>query len=318
MFRLSRAAALTVLGATLTTACSIGDVELRRVSSSPEPVQVTSTPPPPSPSATPKPLRQLPRGGRTIFPKHTVVAYYGTARTAALGVLGEGTPAQAATRLEKAAAPFGPASGTTVLPAFELVTTVAEAGPGKEGQYTSYLDPGDVQRYLLEARRRKMLLLLDFQPGRADFLDQVKRYERFLLQPEVGVALDPEWKLYGNQRHLRQIGTTDATQINRVSSYLANLTLKNRLPEKLFVIHQFKVFMIRDRDKVVDRPGLATVLHVDGFGTQGEKKETYGILASRNGQFVNGFKLFYDEDTDLMTPAEAMALRPRPMLISYQ
>ena len=41
-----------------------------------------------------------------------------------------------------------------------------------------------------------MLLVLDFQPGATPFLNQVKAYEKFLLQPEVGVALDPEWKLH--------------------------------------------------------------------------------------------------------------------------
>ena len=83
-------------------------------------------------------------------------------------------------------------------------------------------------------------------------------------------------------------------------------------------MHQFKTYQLPDREDIVDREGLATVLHVDGFGTQREKFFTYDALASRDGQFVNGFKLFYDEDTDLLTPAEAMKIKPRPMLISYQ
>ena len=96
------------------------------------------------------------------------------------------------------------------------------------------------------------------------------------------MALDPEWKLTATQRPLKQIGTSAAQPINNVSSYLANLTLKNRLPEKIFMVHQFKSYQLPDRDRIVDRPGLATVLHVDGFGAQGSKKETYGILHSRD------------------------------------
>lgn len=287
-------------------------------SSTPTSATPTSATPTSTTSVPAAPLAQLPRGGRSIFPKHVVVAYYGTAGSGALGVLGETGPERAAQRTIAAAAPFGPASGRPVLPAFELITTVAAARPGPDGLYSTSLPLEEVMRYVEVAARNRMLVILDFQPGRATFLDQVKRYEKALLQPNVGVALDVEWKLTATQTPLRQIGGSAAKPINDVSSYLANLTLKNRLPEKIFLVHQFKSYQLPDRQKIVDRPGLASVLHVDGFGTQAAKKETYGILHSRDKQFVNGFKLFYDEDTDLMTPAEAMALTPRPEFISYQ
>lgn len=282
-----------------------------------------SAAPSPSPSPSPEPLATLPRGGRTVFPQHTVVMAYGTAQTSALGVLGEAPPDEAAQRLEKAAAPFAAPGGRPVLPAFELITTVAQRSAGADGAFSSYVSEADVQRYLVAARKAKMLLVLDFQPGRADVLEQVKRYERFLTQPEVGIALDPEWVLRPGQRPGRQIGTMDAATINRVSSYLAGLTARERLPEKLFIVHQFQKRMLPDRAKVVDRPGLALVFHVDGFGPQRDKRETYGLLSVEDGlapggRAHNGYKLFLDEDPDLMTPAETMGLVPRPELVSYQ
>ena len=277
----------------------------------------------PSPSPSPRPLAQLPRGGRTIFPRHTVVMAYGTARTPVLGVLGEVPPDRAAARLLAGAVPFQPASGRPVLPAFELITTVAQRSPGADGTYSGYVSDADVQRYLDAARKAKMLLVLDFQPGRADVLTQVKRYERFLREPEVGIALDPEWVLQPGQRPGRQIGTMDAATVNRVSSYLGNLTVQNRLPEKLFVVHQFQRRMLPDRQVIVDRAGLALVFHIDGFGSQRDKRATYDLLSVKDGKAPggrahNGFKLFLDEDLDLMTPAETMALVPRPELVSYQ
>lgn len=253
-----------------------------------------------------------------------VVAFYGSTGGGALGVLGEQSPQEAAERLQEAADPFEEASGRDVLPAFELITTVALGSPGKDGLWSSRLDVDEVQRWLDAARDAEMLVMLDFQPGRADFLDQVKRYEKFLLQPEVGVALDPEWVLEPGQRPLKQVGRTDADTINEVSAYLSKLTVENNLPEKLFVIHQFRSSMIQNREDVIDRPGLATMVHIDGFGNQQIKKEVYDVLAfkdgaeRRNGQIHNGFKLFYDEDTNMMTPDEAMDLDPRPELISYQ
>ncbi len=280
-------------------------------------------PPSPSPSPSPPPPRQLPRGGRSVFPQHLVVMAYGTAQTPVLGVLGEGTPEQAAARLTTTAAPFAAPAGRPVLPAFELITTIAQRSAGADGEFSGYVSDEDVQRYLTAARKAKMLLVLDFQPGRADVLEQVKRYERFLLEPEVGIALDPEWVLQPGQRPGRQIGAMSADTVNRVSSYLAGLTLRNRLPEKLLVVHQFQTRMLPDRQRIVDRPGLALVFHTDGFGPPTTKKDTYDTLAVRGGRWPgglahNGFKLFLDEDVPLLTPAQAMALVPRPELVSYQ
>jgi hypothetical protein len=261
---------------------------------------------------------QLPRGGRQIFPKFLVVAHYGTAGTGALGVLGEGTPEQAGPRLLRAAAPFAKASGRPVLPAFELIASIAQRRPGQDGTYSTYIADADIARYLAAARKVKALVVLDLQPGRTDFVTQARHFEKFLRQPDVGLALDPEWKLTPKQVPLRQIGVTDAASINRVSSYLANLTLRHRLPEKLFVVHQFRHDMIRDRGRVVPRPGLATVVHLDGFGTQGVKRDVYAALSVKTGPLHNGLKLFIDEDTEMFTPTQAMAFRPRPELITYQ
>ena len=48
---------------------------------------------------------QLPRGGRSIFPEHRVVAFYGAPQDRQLGALGIGSPARAARRLERQADP---------------------------------------------------------------------------------------------------------------------------------------------------------------------------------------------------------------------
>ena len=316
-----RRAGLATLALALSACSATAPAAAPEQTPTPPPVPPVS-PSPPAPPSPPPPIA-LPRGGLTIFPRHLVVMAYGTAQSSALGVLGEVPPAQAAKRLTTAATPFQAASGRPVLPAFELITTIAQRSPGKDGTFSSFVSDADVQRYLDAARKAKMLLVLDFQPGRADVLAQVKRYERFLEQPEVGVALDPEWVLKPGQRPSRQVGTMDAATINRVSAYLADLTADNGLPEKLFIVHQFQKRMLPDREKVLDRPGLALVFHVDGFGPQKDKKKTYAALSVKDGTAPggtahNGFKLFLDEDTDLMTPAEAMALVPRPELISYQ
>lgn len=286
----------------------------------------------PSPTASPEPLAQLPRGGRTLFPKHLLVAHFGSAGTRALGILGKGTPEAAAARLQQEADAYDAVTTRTVLPAFDFIVTIADAAPGDDGDYSAEVQPAEVQRYLDAARKAKMLLVLDFQPGKADVLAQVRRYEKFLLEPDVGVALDPEWVLPQGKRRFDAIGRMDAVTVNRVSSYLANLTLKNRLPEKLFMIHQFRVAMLPNRELIVDRPGLATVIHSDGHGDRTTKREVYDILAAQPplGKGMSmGIKLFPKHpdlkparlkytDTRLMSPSEVLALQPQPDMVSIQ
>lgn len=83
--------------------------------------------------AGPPAPNDLPRGGRTIFPAFRVVAYYGAPQNRELGALGIGTPDQAARRLERAARPYVQRS-RPVLPAMELIATIAQAAPGRDGR----------------------------------------------------------------------------------------------------------------------------------------------------------------------------------------
>jgi hypothetical protein len=242
----------------------------------------TTTAPPPPP--------ELPGGGRELFPARRVVAYYGNATTAVLGVLGETGPDEAADWVRVAAAPFAE-PGRPVLGAFELIVSVAQASPGRDGDYSEPTDPALIEPWLVAARANGMLLLLDVQPGRASFVDEVKRYERFLREPDVGLALDGEWRMGPDEVPGKTIGHVSAAEVNEVSAWLAVIAADENLPEKLFVLHQFTLSMIPDRGAVLDRPGLATVVHVDGFGTQEDKLEKYGILHAQ-APFANGFKIF--------------------------
>lgn len=267
-----------------------------------------------APTASPRP--QLPRGGRRIFPRHRVVAFYGAAGGGALGVLGAGTPDEAARRLSRQARAYETPS-RPVLPAFELIVTVAQASPGPDGDYSAPTPPATIRRYLAAARRARALLLLDVQPGRAPFLPEVRRYERFLRQPDVGLALDPEWSMRPGQVPAKTIGSTDARTINRVSAYLDGLVRRGRLPQKLLVVHQFTSAMVRDRGRVRPRAGLAITFHVDGFGSRAAKRSKYALLHGRP-PFHSGFKLFYRQDVAMLHPAEVLRLRPAPDLVTYQ
>jgi hypothetical protein len=265
----------------------------------------------------PPPPPELPRGGRRIFPDHTVVAFYGAPQTEELGALGVGTPAAAGRRLERQARPYRRA-GRPVLPAFELLATIVQAAPGDDGDYSERQTPRTIRRYLRAARARRALLILDIQPGRAPFMREVRAFRRFLGEPDVSLALDPEWSMAPGQVPGQQIGSTDAETVNRVSRYLSRIVRAGDLPQKLLVVHRFTRDMIRREDRLERHRGVALTVNVDGFGNRANKISKYREFTRGRRDRHHGLKLFYEEDTNLMTPRRVLRLRPRPELIVYE
>jgi hypothetical protein len=260
---------------------------------------------------------ELPGGGRRIFPDRRVVAFYGAPQHAELGALGIGPPAAAGRRLARQARPYR-RGGRPVLPAFELIATIVQSAPGADGDHTQRQTPRTIRRYLRAARAHRALLILDVQPGRAPFMREVRAFRRFLEEPDVSVALDPEWSMAPGQVPGRQIGSTDAATVNEVSRYLSRIVRERDLPQKLLVVHRFTQDMIGDEARLERHPGVALTVNVDGFGDRANKIAKYrGFTRGRRDRH-HGFKLFYDEDTNLMPPRRVLRLRPRPELIVYE
>src|SRR5690349_3379242 len=303
---------LVALGAL--TALAVGVVVLAHVLTGGGPGPAASAAATPTPTPTPPP--QLPRGGRKILPRYRVVAYYGAPQDPQLGVLGIGTPAHAVARLERQARPYGRRS-RPVMPALELLAVVAADSPGEGGRYNLRQPATIIRRYLHAARRAKALLILDIHPGRSDFFTEATRLRRWLKYPDVGLALDPEWRMDPGQIPGQVIGHVGAREVNATAAWLSQLTRRHDLPDKLFLVHEFTDGMVPETE-LKRPPGLEYVLNVDGFGTQTLKVAKYkGFMAQARG-FHRGFKLFYHEDTDTMTPREVMHLHPRPDVVVYE
>lgn len=241
-------------------------------------------------STTLPPPASEPGGGRVLLPGHRIVAYYGAAGVASLGVLGEADPEQLWPRLVAQANPYIQ-PGTPVLAAYELIAFRTQAAPGPAHNYTERVSDKTIERYLTVVRAHRGLLILDIQPGRSDFIDDAQSLSGWLAQPDVGLALDPEWKLDANQFPSRQIGHITASALNTVSAWLSQLVGSHNLPQKLLLIHQFTPTMVTDKPSVQQPPGLALVFNMDGFGGQAAKLSKYEFLAA-DSRFALGFKIF--------------------------
>jgi hypothetical protein len=263
---------------------------------------------------------ELPGGGQLVLPGKTYVALYGHPGSGALGVLGEQDAPATVERARAHAEPYRPLTSTTVVPALEIIATVASGGPGDDGNYSAEASVEQLRPLVELAHQHGQYVVLDLQPGRTDFVAQAKRYEELLKMPNVGLALDPEWRLRPDQVHLRQIGQVDVAEVNQVVTWLADLTREHNLPQKLLVLHQFQVRMITGVDGVdQSRSELAILVHVDGQGTQPAKAGTWGTLHA-NAPSIRwwGWKNFYDEDSPMLSPQQTMQVQPTPNFISYQ
>jgi hypothetical protein len=262
---------------------------------------------------------KLPGGGRSVFPERRVVAFYGAPQARELGTLGIGSPQAAARRLKKQARGYGQ-PGRPVLPAFELIATIVQSDPGDDGDHASRQEPRTIARYLRAARRNDMLLILDIQPGYSSFIQEVRALRRFLREPDVSLALDPEWRLEPPALPGQAIGSTDAATINEVSAYLSRLVRRHRLPEKLLVVHRFTDEMIENEQALKSYPGVALTVNVDGFGDRPNKVSRYHSFTRgpKRAKRRNGFKLFYEEDLNLMPPKRVLRLNPPPDLVVYE
>lgn len=265
---------------------------------------------------------ELPGGGQLAAPGKLYVALYGHPGSSALGVLGEQGVEATIERARAHAAPYEGLTDLTVVPALEIIATIASAGAGPDGNYSAEADIATLRPLVDAAAANGLYVVLDLQPGRTDFLTQAKLYEELLALPHVGLALDPEWRLKPDQVHLRQIGSVSIDEVNQVVNWLADFTRERRLPQKVLILHSFRVSMTPEIERLdTSRDELAIVMHVDGQGGQGAKQDTWRVLHTYAPNMPWwGWKNFYDEDSPAMlTPQQTIAnVNPTPIFVSYQ
>jgi hypothetical protein len=287
----------------------------------PSPTPTSSVKPSAKPSTTQKAQATLPRGGREVFPRYRLVGYAGVTGASTLGRLGTGPLDQRVREIESRAKPY--AAGREILPVVEVIATVVQASPGRDGKYRVRLSDAQIANYHKAARKHRAVLLLNLQPGRSEFITEAKAFERWLREPDVGVALDPEWAMDRGQRPGGVYGHTTGAELDEVARYLAGLVKEHDLPEKVMVYHQVARSVVRRESGLKDHDGVAVIKSVDGLGHPGPKKNTYRVVNKSTPKFVHpGFKLFFTEDRRndgrLMTPKEVLALKPRPEYVMYE
>ena len=255
----------------------------------------------------------------SLFPGCRVVSYYGNPLSRRMGILGELKPDEMMARLEQQAAAYARADSTThVIPALELIAVVAQAGPGRDSMYRARMADTLIKRVAGWAKEKGWLLILDIQVGHSDVQREVRWIMKYLLEPNVHLALDPEFDMPGKQRPGTIIGRTSAEDINWTIDTLARVVEEHNLPPKMLIVHRFTRSMVQNSDRIEPDPRVQVVIDMDGFGAPRLKRDSYEHYIRRFPVQFAGFKLFYKNDKPLMTPEDVLSLDPIPFFIMYQ
>ena len=258
-----------------------------------------------------------------ILPFNRVIAFYGNLYSKNMGILGELPRAQMLAKLRQEVARWEKADPSTpVQPALHYIAVTAQGSPGKNGKYRLRMPFHQIDSVLSMAKEINGIVFLDVQVGLSTLQEEIPALEKYLSLPNVHLGIDPEFSMKGGQRPGLAVGNFDATDINWVSDYLAQLVRKNGLPAKMLIVHRFTQRMVTNYKEIKRRPEIQLIMHMDGWGYPAKKLTTYKMFIHNEPVQFTGFKLFYKNDlrdnSRLLTPEELMKLKPLPIYIQYQ
>jgi hypothetical protein len=271
----------------------------------------------------PEPPEALPG---SIFPSHRIVAFYGNPLSKRMGVLGEYPVETMLAKLDTAVRAWELADPSTpVQPALQLIAVVAQGAAGKDGMYRARMDSAMIEKVYGWAKQRNALLFLDVQVGKSTMQRELPHLMPFLSRPNVHLAMDAEFSMHYSKEGEppgRKVGVFDAKDINWVSEQLAQLVTEKKLPPKVLIVHRWLKEMILHADKIAVDPRVQIVMDMDGWGPPWMKFESYRDYIDLEPVEYTGFKIFFHNDVKrhdlLLSPAEVLWLRPRPLYIQYQ
>ena len=241
----------------------------------------------------------------------TWLTYYGRPGIPVMGILGEYEIADLTPLLRKQARAYDVANGRTlsVTPAFHLVYGMATVAPGDDDSHLAYLEDEIVMDYVDVAAEEGFAVILDVQIGALSPSEAISQALPYLAYENVHLAIDPEFAMVheGQAWPGDPIGYVTAEQVNEVQSVMQRYMRRNRLEgTRVLLVHQFQDNMILDADQIdASYEQVAVTISVDGWGGPWAKITKYNAFVTPDSPYA-AFKLFYQWDEPVLSPAEAM------------
>jgi len=264
------------------------------------------------------PVAEAPAEG-ALLPTYRIVTFYGHPHDPGMGVVGEYEIEQLSDKLREEAANYAAADPSRpVIPALELIATVAQRVPGSDGTYILDTDTETLTTYIDFASEQGMLVVLDLQVGRGTVAAEIEKVRDLLARPNVHLAIDPEFAVAEGEIPGEYIGSVSAESIAYAQKVLAEISAEHGIPPKMLIVHQFREDMIQGKTQLAPVPGVQLVIDADGYGGPELKTAVYNFLVRDEPVEFAGVKLFYGQDVPLMTAQEILDLVPAPDVIIYQ
>jgi hypothetical protein len=167
---------------------------------------------------------------------------------------------------------------TATVPTVELIVTQSSGTAGKDGNYSTELTAEAVRPAVQAALDAGQQVLLEFQPGKSPFVEQVKRFADVLALPGVGVSLDLDARRAGGV--VKQDGVVPAEEINAVVSYVSDLVASKALPQKMVVVHASTSRSVASMGALSGDDRVAVVVHSDVAGSIAARSTAWGALTT--------------------------------------
>lgn len=254
-----------------------------------------------------------------LLPNYRILSYYGFPGNELMGILGEHERETLLAILQDQLVEYEAADSSRPWKlAFEVIASVAQAGPGEDGLYIAYTSNEVIQDYVDFTAANDLLLILDVQFGRKTISEEIEAVREWLSYPHVHLAIDPEFSVREGEVPGTDLGQIDAADVRVAQDTLAEISRSEDIPSKLLVVHQFNLYSITNRGQIEQIPDVQYVLEIDGWGPPEDKRATYEVVGGDVPHEFYGFKLWYRQDEPLMSAVEVMSLAPSPDIVIYQ
>ncbi len=278
-----------------------------------------------------------------ILPSHRVIAFYAVPGAEPTGPAFELSDAMLNKLTQQGAAYQQLDPAHPVQLGVDLVVSVPDGDPGPSHNYSHHVDADTIQAYIDFCETHNLLLFLDLNFGQAPVMPEVNFFLPYLEKYTfVHMAIDPEW-MFPRRDGIpgTNLSNVRASDLNPIIQAVGDIPMKYHVPRKILIIHEYRPsgdYTANPTDagqaEIADKRNLQldtrvdVVIHVDSVGGYvgdiNDKIQQYknwvqeDMIRYANFQY-GGFKLFYhiEAKTRLMTPAEVLAMKPAPLVVTY-
>lgn len=276
---------------------------------------VTSAGPAMSPTA-PATIEVLPG---SLLPEHRILLMYGLPGDPSYGSLGSYDNLRLLEFMREKAAEYEQVDPSRpIILGVEIIASLAVKTPGPDGSYLRDTSATTIYRYIEFTRANDMVLFLDVQIGRRTVPDDVQRLERYLQQPHVHLAIDPEFDVERTEIPTIDLGTVTAADIRWAQDYLAAFTQEHDLPPKILMVHQFTPEMVVNKPLLRPVTGVQLVIDATLWGTPDEKRAAYQQFVTDDRVEFGGIMVNGTWDTPAMSAEDVINLPGAPDIVIYQ